>query len=738
MTILPDPSEEQKEIVTKVLNGLSCASSVGLMVRACAGSGKTTTSLHMAKAVKKEDQRTGQQPPRQRRILLLTYNAKLKLETRNKALSLGLDDILEVHSFHAFAVRYLDRGAFTDSGILVALKKGKKPTNHAYDLLIIDEIQDMNPLYYRLVLPLVESASCVVVMGDEKQSIFDFNKADSRYLTLAPKLFSNKLWETSASLTTTYRLTEPMVEFVYRACSPKMVETHGDVRSGRVIERKRSMMPVRYVFSDPYNNKIDSILAARLRTRQYDDIFILAPSIKSPKSPLRVLANRLTKKGVPIYVPTSDEERLDEDVLRGKVVFSTFHQVKGLERKLVMVFNFDASYLQHYNKNKKYSSQDLPNVLYVAITRASEELVVVHDDGYGFLPSIDRTALQRLANEDKVELLDYSKRRTFPWTTIMREEEVEEDEEEEPLRRQPGCLLRTGVGVKIKNSETTNSMKRYGVTELVRYLPADILDRCHNLIRIVDNPEPVKTFDVLDIPYKSQQEDSSYENVSEITGVAIPAYFEWQKTGKMSIMKRMVNEFTKDAPPTRVGGEETPEMVATLLKVCTQWCSKKTGYMFKTKQIHNYDWLSPTTLKAAYHRIDQLFVNRCVEDLLFEAHYVHNVQMNHHRTIDVEIVGYMDVLDLHAKEIMEIKVVQNLETEHILQTAIYRWLAWKNGLDVEKTVLVNIMDGSIKELDFSTTESMEDLDKMVMSLIHHKLYPPTGVSDEIFLEQNKV
>jgi hypothetical protein len=40
---------------------------------------------------------------------------------------------------------------------------------------------------------------------------------------------------------------------------------------------------------------------------KYDDIFILAPSMKGDKSPVRILANELTKKKIPIYVPENDE-----------------------------------------------------------------------------------------------------------------------------------------------------------------------------------------------------------------------------------------------------------------------------------------------------------------------------------------------------------------------------------------------------------------------------------------------
>lgn len=40
---------------------------------------------------------------------------------------------------------------------------------------------------------------------------------------------------------------------------------------------------------------------------------------------------------VMVYVPTNYEETLDEELLEGKIIFSTFYQTKGLERKVVNI-----------------------------------------------------------------------------------------------------------------------------------------------------------------------------------------------------------------------------------------------------------------------------------------------------------------------------------------------------------------------------------------------------------------
>ena len=56
-------------------------------------------------------------------------------------------------------------------------------------------------------------------------------------------------------------------------------------------------------------------------------------------------------------------------------MISSFHQSKGLERKIVVVFNFDQSYFKYYAKHE--NTDVVPNTLYVACTRAKDILILV-------------------------------------------------------------------------------------------------------------------------------------------------------------------------------------------------------------------------------------------------------------------------------------------------------------------------------------------------------------------------
>ena len=83
---LPKKSIEQNNIIQQLsLNN-------NVLVDSVAGSGKTTCNLHIAQHFPNMN------------ILLLTYNSKLKVETREKAQKLEIFNI-EVHSYHSFGVK---------------------------------------------------------------------------------------------------------------------------------------------------------------------------------------------------------------------------------------------------------------------------------------------------------------------------------------------------------------------------------------------------------------------------------------------------------------------------------------------------------------------------------------------------------------------------------------------------------------------------------------------------------
>lgn len=694
--ILPKASNEQENIINQLKEHNVVANST-------AGSGKTTTILHIAQYFTKQH------------ILLLTYNKKLKLETREKVDKLNLQNI-EVHNYHSFCVKYYDHRCFTDTPMRKILKNNVRPKKeYGYDIIILDECQDMTPLFYELVCKIyqenVRDEAKICILGDENQSIYDFNKADGRYIIYADKLFdfNNIPWK-QCHLSKSFRITHEMAQFV----------NHCMLDNERILSDKVYEDKPKYIICDCFGGEIGTSNVTFKIVKRYldagyspEDFFILAPSIKSESSPVRQLENtiKIYMQNIPLYVPVSDDEKLDKDILKGKMVFSTFHQVKGLERKVVIVFNFDDSYFKFYKKNK--DPKVCPNELYVACTRAQEHLVMLHHYQNNFLPFLVRGKIKEYAN-------------IFTFSNI----ELRKDFNKQYL-------------------DTS-------VTDLVKHLPQDILDKCVDYLKITK----IKDKDIkIAIAHKTKQ-SSGHESVGEITGTAIPSYFEYLLKGKMSIYNKLLEnvvenkrcmfrgngnkviknkkvEDRKNYSLEKINMKELKE--DELLYIANRWHTYTSGYLFKIQQITDYNWLTQDQLMMCVNRLKELGINKYAE---FEKRVEREGEPE---LINRRLIGYIDCIS--GKDIYEFKCCNELDKQHYLQLAIYMYLyemyclnyqslaqllvGQNNSIDGRNYYLYNILTNEMLKIECP----LKDLKEMIQFLVYNKYFNNKGITDKVFIEK---
>jgi len=99
-----------------------------------------------------------------------------------------------------------------------------------------------------------------------------------------------------------------------------------------------------------------------------------------------------------------NEQALGEGFVVGKVLFSTYHQSKGLERRIVILFCFNVSYYLFYAKD--LNPLVCPEPLHVGASRASEELHLVGEDQPGdHLPFLDMDRLKALVKMKHVRIV---------------------------------------------------------------------------------------------------------------------------------------------------------------------------------------------------------------------------------------------------------------------------------------------------------------------------------------------
>ena len=623
MAELPEISVDQNSVIQQL------ELSNNVIVDSVAGSGKTTCNLHIANHF------------HDIKILLLTYNSKLKIETRERVKRFNINNI-EIHSYHSFCVKYYNHECFNDSTIFKIINKKSKPLKEFnYDLIVLDEAQDISSLYYDLICKIYKENimpnAKICIFGDKNQSIFSFNGADQRYIEFGDELFHFNTYNwTRCNLSVSFRITEEMSLFINKCL----------LRHDRIISHKPGSKP-RYIICDCFNsirpfNEVKYYLDLGYKP---SDIFILAPSIKSESAPIRELENKIKRElpEVMVYVPTGDDEKLDEELLNGKIVFSTFHQTKGLERKIVIIFNFDSSYFEYYKQNANPCI--CTNELYVATTRGIEHLTLFHNRSKNFLRFIDKTNISQYCYFEDIKLTIY------------------------------------GGGFNNKNNISTP------VTDIIKHLPQSVIDYCYNQLDIVKNTK--YQINKIDIPLRVKN-NTTTESVCEITGIAIPSMFELKIKNKMSIFEELK---LKDIDIQNL-------TVNQLLYIANCWNSYKNGFLFKICQISTYDWLEQNKLDECINRLINLNIS-------INSRFERKVQLEDIKELlNRKLVGYIDCVDKDNNIIYEFKCVQKLEKEHYLQLSVYLFMYELEKNKSIKIVISN-KEKIVKEIQYDTEKLIE-------------------------------
>jgi len=665
--MLPPISKEQ----TSVLNAIQAGHNV--ICNSVAGSGKTTCSLHIATDLS------------HMKILLLTYSSKLKIESRKKAQENNLQNI-EIHSYHSFGYNiYGESLCNKDKGIQMLIDSNAHPTTPlAYNLIILDEAQDINPLYFQFIHKIQRDNNYrhqLVLFGDDKQSIFGFMGSDERFFTMADKLYNESHDWKICSLSQSYRITIPMANFL----------NYCMLDNPRIVSTKESTFKPRYLICETfkyyenfkYNKGIKEIwpfdksfpfleIQYYLETLHYDpsDIFVLAPSVKNLSSPCRILENIVKtyyKDKVPVFCPISDESELDEELIKGKMIFSTFHQAKGLERKVVIVFGFDNFYFLGYNRN--INEWTCPNEFYVAVTRGLEHITVIHDKQNDYLTFLNKSLLSE------------------------------------------HCEILRGNVIDLKSYGEKDKIITCP-TKLISYVPSKLLENCYKKLSCVTIHKKEK---MIKITPKVRGCNDTSEGVFEITGTAIPSYFQYLKTnGNMDILLKNKKYKYPDKPDT----------ISNLLKIANNYLAFKSGYIHKLTQIKRFDWITQKQLDMCIKRIEKFNISENAEFEKTDSFEMQIIQQSIEKV--VQIRGEIDCVD--GDTVYEFKCAQNLQQEHALQLAIYMYMT---ECRFKNYYLYNILTAETIEIK----ADMTTLEEIIRLLIQEKYNSKKELSDDDFLSK---
>lgn len=664
--MLPEPTEEQLAIIQEI-------TTCNLIVDAVAGSGKTTTILNAAKY----------HPDK--RFLLITYNKNLKLETQDKIKKLKFTNII-CTSYHGAGAMFYHGNTSTDIGLKEAIN-GPLKFRPNYDIIIMDEAQDMNPLLYevscRIYKDNANTKTLTSVFGDFNQCIFADKGADGRYIKFADELFKfNDFPWKRFTLSQSFRLTIPMAEFVNKVM----------LKQNRIYSRKKGNS-VKYYIGDPYNaDFIIRIIESYLeKGYKFDDFFILAYSAGSSSSPIINLTNRIKiiHTDWPIYVNRKEQEEPDKEEMLNKLCFTTFHSTKGLERKIVINLGIDQSYYKYYDPENK--REECPNLLYVANTRATEELIIIHSHQFRYLNFIASFLIESICD--------------FKIFTNWR---IFSKKIDPPKPRQ---LTLTSV------------------TNFTSHLNYDIIERACSFFSV---EQTVEEHDKISIPPLIQTGPGLKENVADLTGSAIPMMYYYQLYNKISSnLKGNMNFFWSELnkePEEKRGTKyqeylknckifeeslETWDSILTkekyetkeFLQLANIYDAIKCKFIYRLFQITNYDWLSDEIITKCFSRLDKFFSKNLTQELP-----VNN---------DL-LLGSIDYYDADNDIIWELKCTSTIKLEYFLQLAIYGYLYEQNNPKPKGGYyLLNVFTNEVYKIKFETENITQMIEYIKSAKLDH-------------------
>lgn len=200
-------SQKQREIIDD-------KNSQYIVVAAGPGSGKTKVLVHkLASLLLMEDVKHDQ-------LLMVTFSRAAASEFKKRLIELigNAANFVDIKTFHSYCFDLLGKVGTIDKSESIIRSAVEKIKNNEVEasritktVLVIDEAQDMNGEAFELIKILIEKNEemRVIAVGDDDQTIFEFNKASAKYL----EYFITEKKASKYELITNYRSKSNLVSF---------------------------------------------------------------------------------------------------------------------------------------------------------------------------------------------------------------------------------------------------------------------------------------------------------------------------------------------------------------------------------------------------------------------------------------------------------------------------------------------------------------------------------------------
>ena len=332
-------SNEQQLFIEKALQGEN------ILVDACIGSGKTTAIQNLCNELSSK-----------KKVLYLTYNRLLKLDAKSRISKKNVT----VTNYHGFASKILwERGISVGVSDLIQKVIQIKPLVKKYDILIIDEYQDIDQELAEL-LQLVKDRNPnmqIIAVGDMEQKIYDKT-------TLNVETFMRGFLEEHLRLkfTQCFRLSHDLASMLGRVWKKQIIGVNDSCKVEEMS--KEDVIP---------------FLSEQLPA----DILCLGARTGAMSDTLNMLEEKYPDKfnKNTVYATISDNDSMGKTVPReDSAIFTTYDSSKGLERKICVIFDFTEGYWSTRISKPLQSYIILRNIFCVAASRGKDHIIFVKPD----------------------------------------------------------------------------------------------------------------------------------------------------------------------------------------------------------------------------------------------------------------------------------------------------------------------------------------------------------------------
>ena len=343
------------------------------VIHGVAGSGKTMIlgfrAMQLARAT-------------ERPILVLCYNKTLAARLEQLLGERGLADKVQVYNFHRWCRRMLTsyhvelppKGErFFEAmveRVIEGVDKGRIP-RFQYGAVLIDEGHDFEPDWYKLIVQMIDpSTNSLLVLYDDAQNIY--GKPERRKLSW--KSLGVQAQGRTTILKLNYRNTLETLA-VARAFANELLAAHGADDDGVPLVApesagRRGPLP-ELIRTDSASAQLDALIA-RLRDehahgRPWGELAVIFRNHWEGEK----LHEALNRQDIPSSL-ADERGKQALFVVKDSVKLVTMHSCKGLEFPFVAIPGLGAL------PKEGQPEADEARLLYVAMTRATEQLVLIH------------------------------------------------------------------------------------------------------------------------------------------------------------------------------------------------------------------------------------------------------------------------------------------------------------------------------------------------------------------------